>query len=405
MLQTQKIAPTSIDRLPTPSLLLDKSTLVKNAKHKADRAKALNVRLRPHFKTCKSEAVAHILSDPGAKVAAVSTLAEADFFFRLGFQDLRFTAPFSPEKVAFIAPYLRAGKTFEVMVDDPEMAVRLATQARVEGVCIPVIIEIDVDGYRSGIAPKSPRFDRLVDFVCTNADLHFRGIYSFAGKTYRLETRLDRAELVEQHRQVLVQTAADLRNAGVVVECVGIGSSPALEDAQSMEGLTECCAGVYAFQDLTQSGIGVCDIDDIAVSVLAEVVQRNADNGRVFVDAGALALSQDRSTGSQTKDQGYGLVCDAVTRKPLGDGDIIVKGVSQEHGLVSKRDGSPVPTDLLTVGQKVRVLPNHVCMTANAYPGYHVLSGDKIVDFWPRRNGWEIPSHDKAQATLDKRSA
>jgi D-serine deaminase-like pyridoxal phosphate-dependent protein len=50
----------------------------------------------------------------------------------------------------------------------------------------------------------------------------------------------------------------------------------------------------------------------------------------------------------------------------------------------------PFPIDQLPVGSRVRVLPNHVCMTAAMYDAYRVIDGpsDEVVDLWPRINGW-----------------
>ena len=62
--------------------------------------------------------------------------------------------------------------------------------------------------------------------------------------------------------------------------------------------------------------------------------------------------------------------------------------VYQEHGMLVS-DG-PFPFDLVPVGSKVRVLPNHVCMTSAMYDAYHVIDGhsDQVIDVWPRINGW-----------------
>jgi len=47
--------------------------------------------------------------------------------------------------------------------------------------------------------------------------------------------------------------------------------------------------------------------------------------------------------------------------------------VSQEHGIV---------TAPLDVGDRVRILPNHSCLTAACFDEYHVVRGDEVVDRW-----------------------
>ncbi len=375
--------------LPTPALILDRERMRANIARAKARAAALGVALRPHLKTCKSVAIAKEMIDPATPMAAVSTLAETKAFFHAGIANLRYTSPFAADKVDVVAPWIKNGLHFEILVDDPDAARAMAERAEAAGVTITAIIEIDVDGVRGGVQPHAPRIDEVVSVLRERDGLHCGGVYSYAGATYDLFSRDERADRVETHRAALVATAARLDHSGLTCASIGMGSSPALADARSLDGLTEHCAGVFVFQDLAQCGIGVATLADIAVSVLATVTAQKPDAGRVFIDAGGLALSHDRSTAGQSLDQGYGLVCDVTTGQPLGDGDLIVSAVSQEHGRITKRDGSPPPFDALPVGRRVRILPNHVCMTAAAYEAYAALDDDDGSDaLWPRINGW-----------------
>ncbi|MEO1039217.1 MAG: alanine racemase [Pseudomonadota bacterium] len=380
----------TFDALITPSLLLDKARFFNNIAAMAARAKALGVRLRPHMKTCKSVAVGrHVLGGDWDAIA-VSTLVEARAFFEAGVRDIRYTAPFAAEKLAAIAPMIQDGLHFEVLLDNAVSAARLGEAAAALNADVAVMIELDIDGYRGGCRPDGEGFQALLRTLDASPHLSLQGLYSYGGKTYGLPDRTEREALIEKHRRVLSQTAETLRKAGRTIGTVGLGGSPPLQTAQTLEGLTEACAGVFVFEDLAQAGVGVTRLDDIAVTVLASVVQHAPDSGRVYIDAGSLALAQDRSTAKQAHDQGYGLVCDAETCEPLGDGDLIVAAVSQEHGQIRRRDGGPAPAELLPVGARVRVMPNHVCMTANPYEGYHVVEKGAVTAWWPRANGWSV---------------
>jgi D-serine deaminase-like pyridoxal phosphate-dependent protein len=166
---------------------------------------------------------------------------------------------------------------------------------------------------------------------------------------------------------------------------VSVGSTPTATFARDLTGVSEARPGVYMLCDLFQAGIGVCQTGDIALSVLASVIgQRRADN-LLLIDAGALALSKDRSTAQLAADCGFGLVCDAVTGLPH-DG-FKVASVHQEHGVIGCQ--SPIPFDAFPIGARVRVLPNHACMTGAAYDTYHVIEGGtEIIARWGRCNGW-----------------
>jgi D-serine deaminase-like pyridoxal phosphate-dependent protein len=56
---------------------------------------------------------------------------------------------------------------------------------------------------------------------------------------------------------------------------------------------------------------------------------------------------------------------------------------------VRPADAAPLPFGDLPIGARVRVLPNHVCMTAAMYDRYHVVDGGTaVVAEWTRINGW-----------------
>ena len=127
-------------------------------------------------------------------------------------------------------------------------------------------------------------------------------------------------------------------------------------------------------------------MDDIAITVLASVIAHAPDRNQLVLDAGGLALSKDRSTQHAPVDYGFGLLVreDGV---PF-DTDLIVSGVSQEHGQVTST--APLPYAELPVGSMVRVLPNHVCMTAASYDRYYVTSGTggRVETEWDKVSGW-----------------
>ncbi|MBC7802169.1 MAG: hypothetical protein H7Z10_16260 [Gemmatimonadaceae bacterium] len=118
------------------------------------------------------------------------------------------------------------------------------------------------------------------------------------------------------------------------------------------------------------------------MTVLASVIGRRPSEHRLLIDAGGIALSKDRSTQA-TVDYGFGLVRDAMAGTALG----IVRHAYQEHGVVACDPASPFPD--LPIGGRVRVLPNHTCMTAAAHDRYYVVDGgDQVIATWPRVNGW-----------------
>jgi D-serine deaminase-like pyridoxal phosphate-dependent protein len=150
--------------------------------------------------------------------------------------------------------------------------------------------------------------------------------------------------------------------------------------------VTEVRAGVYMFFDLVMAGLGVCTLDDIAVSVLATVIGHQPAKGWIITDAGWMAMSRDRGTGSQKIDQAYGIVCD-LAGQPIDD--LLVVSTNQEHGIIGRRAGGVLDIAQYPVGTLLRILPNHACATAAQHDRYHVVDGSAAVAaVWPRFSGW-----------------
>ena len=211
------------------------------------------------------------------------------------------------------------------------------------------------------------------------------GILAHAGHSYACRSIAEVEAVAEAERVAAVTAAARLRQAGIACPIVSVGSTPTSLHARRLDGVTETRPGVYMFQDLFQAQIGSGAIDDVAVTVLASVIGRRPAENRILIDAGALALSKDRSTAAAPHDYGFGLVLDRAGRVRFGEA--IVERANQEHGVIAAP--TKLPFDALPVGARVRVAPNHVCLAAAAHDRYHVVDGgEEIVAVWPRINGW-----------------
>ena len=217
--------------------------------------------------------------------------------------------------------------------------------------------------------------------------MELAGVLTHAGESYNLKDPDSLAAAAENERSAAVAAATTLRNKGQACPIVSVGSTPTAHFARNLEGVTEVRAGVYMFFDLVMHGVGVCQLDDIALSVLATVIGKKPDKGWILVDSGWMALSRDRGTASQAVDQGYGLVCD-IDGRPFKD--LIVSQASQEHGVLALRAGSNETLPDLPVGARVRILPNHACATAAQHEIYNVIAGAnlQIEAQWPRMRGW-----------------
>jgi D-serine deaminase-like pyridoxal phosphate-dependent protein len=370
-----------IEKLPTPSLILDRDVLVTNTRAMTERMRTLGVQLRPHMKTAKSADVARLALAGNFGGITVSTLHEAAYFLDHGIANVTYAVGMVPGRLDTAAELVRRGADLKMVTDNVDVARAIATH----GAPHKVLIEIDTGDKRGGVSPDAPEVIEISQVLHDAANVTLEGVLTHAGHSYDRRTPEAIAAVAEEERAGAVRAAERLRAVKIPCPVVSVGSTPTAAFARDLSGVTEMRPGVYMFNDLFQAGIGVCKLENIAVSVLASVIgQRRADN-LLLIDAGALALSKDRSTAELPHDCGYGLVCDVEDGRPIPG--LHVHTVNQEHGLVTA-DNS-IAFEAFPVGTKVRVLPNHSCITAAAYDAYQVIDGsNEVVATWSRCNGW-----------------
>jgi D-serine deaminase-like pyridoxal phosphate-dependent protein len=379
------VANLALETLPTPCLLLDRDKLANNARRMRERIAGLKAGFRPHLKTAKSVEAANFVLGTPAGPATVSTLEEAEIFGQNGMTDLLYAVCISPQKLARVTQMRKRGIDLKIILDSEEMAEAAARHARQSGDVLPILIEIDVDDHRSGVTwDDRERLVRIGGILAAGGLL--RGVMCHAGESYNLHDATALAAAAEQERARMAMAAKTLRDAGLPCPVVSVGATPTALSSRSYDGVTEVRAGVYMFFDLVQAGIGVCEIGDIALSVLATVIGHQRSKGWIITDAGWMALSADRGTKDQAVDHYSGLVCD-IGGRPYPD--LVVLRTNQEHGILAARPGSDTAIPALRVGDRVRILPNHACATAAQHDRYFLVGTDNRIEAaWPRFRGW-----------------
>ena len=360
--------------LPTPCLVLDRQKLTRNIRTMAGNLSRHGVPLRPHMKTAKSIDVARLVLSGQPGGITVSTLAEAEYFASHGVVDILYAVGVTPAKLDQVARLNAGGANVTVITDDPLTADAIAAHPA----NINALIEIDCGEQRGGVLVAEDLISELANRLGTS----LIGVMTHAGHSYQGRSVAEITQIAELERSHVVYGAQRLRTEGHVISVVSAGSSPTGRHAETMSGLTEFRAGVYMFGDLFQAEIETHGRDSIALTVLTSVIGR--PSGRLLIDAGALALSKDRSTELTPHDLGFGLALDIRGEPALGDA--VVRKAYQEHGVIELDPHSLIETP---VGTRLRILPNHACLTAAAHDRYHVVDGsDDVVAIWPRMNGW-----------------
>jgi D-serine deaminase-like pyridoxal phosphate-dependent protein len=354
----------TVDDLDTPALLIDLDILERNLQRVADYTREHGLRLRPHTKTHKIPALGKRQLDSGAVGLTVAKVSEAEVMLAAGSPDLLVAYPVigaaKLERLMRIAEQTRV----TVSLDSVTAARQLSEAAQKADREIGVLAEMDAGLGRVGVDAGAPLID-LARTIAALPCLRFEGIAFYPGHIKLLDQAGEEA-LSRLNRQ-LTGAVNDLRHAGLEPRIVSGGSTPALFYSHRIEALNEIRPGTYIFNDRNTVLSGACELADCAASILMTVVS-TARPGQAIIDGGSKTFSSDRPvTGGEPS---FGHVVEAP--------DAVFNKLNEEHGFIDiQRAGRS-----FSVGDKLRVIPNHVCVAMNLHEYVYGIRGDLVEQVW-----------------------
>lgn len=362
-----------MNNLTTPAFLVDRTIVQRNCERMRTKALDSATAFRPHVKTHKTEQIARMQHGGHVGPITVSTLAEAEFFADRGFHDITYAVPIAPEKLSRAAALASRIERLNLLIDS-----HAALQAMERhGGTFDVFLKIDCGYHRAGVDPDDPDSVALAVAMARSESVHFQGLLTHAGHSYNVRNLEEVRRIAAMETASITRFRALLDAEGLGDVCRSIGSTPTLSVVDAFADVDEVRPGNYVFYDAFQATLGSCSFADCAVSVLTTVVGSYPERGNLIVDAGALALSKDTGPTQIDAEFGYGVVCDEQL-KPL---PMKIVALSQEHGKIETATRVPV-------GTRLRIIPNHSCLTAAMFDTYHVLDGGRVVDQWHPVRGW-----------------
>ncbi|WP_118839796.1 D-TA family PLP-dependent enzyme [Salinibacter ruber] len=380
----------SLSALSTPALLIEQSRLQENLAAMQATADANDVTLRPHVKTHKSVAIAEQQQQRGATGLTVATVHEAETFVAAGFDDVRVAYPVVGRPKHERLRALRAAATLSFTVDtmagaDQASAVYAGADNPVE-----VLMEVDVGHGRCGVHwADDAAAVALAQHIASLPGLRLAGILTHAGQAYdgpsddeTAKGALRRAARHERDRMLSVACAlAEADGVDVTPDDleISVGSTPSMAAFTNAERdgfrVTEIRPGNYVMHDAMQVALGAASLGDCALTVLTTVVstqQKPDGTAHAFVDAGKKVFTTDTGYGTD----GHGIaLADAAQMRPHPD--LYVDHLSEEHGWLTMTGDAD-----LTVGDRLRIVPNHACVTVANQDTLHVVDGPSVVDAW-----------------------
>lgn len=398
----------SINDLPTPALIINKLKYVSNCQRMADNATSLGAKFRAHVKTHKTLEGTKIQVNGYTDRIVVSTMMEA---WNIGeynrIKDVHFSLPVVKSSIPQYAEFANHVERFSIMVDNVDQIDALVSfRKKNQGIKRwSVFVKVDQGYHRAGLEVHHQAMDQLLKKLLQDEEtkLHVElfGFYCHAGNSYSVGDELSAKNLLVEEIQNVNNAAKIAKKLDPEISLVlSVGATPTAHASEmlttdeftcvlggeSLVGELELHAGNYPCCDLQQMATGCVDEKNVSLSVLAEIVSTYPDRGdekpgEQLINAGVLSLARESS-----KIPGFGKVV-----KPNGYGDWIVGKLSQEHGILKPSGEDPNKScRFFPYGTKIRIIPQHACISAACFPYYFVVGEDDetIEDVWVPFKHW-----------------
>jgi D-serine deaminase-like pyridoxal phosphate-dependent protein len=352
-----------IQDLDTPAIVIDVDVMEKNLRRVAEYAHSHKLRLRPHTKTHKIPELGRMQIASGAAGLTVAKVSEAEVMLNAQPPDLLIAYPLiGSQKLARLMNLPAVDVT--IALDSEQGARDLSQAAATAGRTVGVLAEMDVGLRRVGV-PPGPALLNLVRCIASLPGLEFRGIAFYPGHVKSVdEAGLEALRLVDETVSAAV---AEVEAAGFTVSIISGGSTPALYQSHMVKRMNEIRPGTYIFNDRNTWLCGACAFEDCAASVLATVVS-TAVEGQMIIDGGSKTFSSDRCAVADAPGFGH------FPEEP----NAVLEKMNEEHGFVNLDRAQRQ----WRVGDKVRVVPNHICVAMNLHETVYGIRGEEIVANW-----------------------
>ena len=327
--------PLHIDHVDTPAAVIDLDRAERNIAKLQAYCDTHGMANRPHIKTHKLPLLARKQLDAGATGITVQTLGEAEVMAAAGIDDIFLTYNVIGEAKARRLARLARRVDMRVGVDNE---VALATVARAAELAereIGVLVEFETGKRRQGVQTPEEAL-ALARSAAAHPHLRFLGLMTYP------------------HAREMVGWVARARELfggdGLRIEVVSAGGTPGMWAAHEVPGITEYRAGTSVYHDRKTIWQGSGTLDEVALHVHATVISMPTPD-RGVLDTGSKMLTSDLVPPESG--EGYGQILEYP--------EAVIRELSEEHGVVDWSACTSRPA----IGDRVRIVPNHVCPVSN----------------------------------------
>lgn len=333
-------------QIDTPAVLVDLDIAEANIDRFQAHCDQHGLKLRPHIKTHKLPMIAKRQVAAGAIGITCQKISEAEAMIAEGgIDDVLITFNILGDTKLARLRALAERVRLTVVADNTATVDGLSGAFADSPNALTVLVECDTGAARCGVATPEAARD-LAQYISQQPGLAFGGLMTYPPVGAEAEVQ-----------RWLVEAKSLIEAAGLEVPTISNGGSPGMWQAQAVSAATEYRIGTYVFNDRSLQARGTCSWDDCALSVLVTVISVPT-KGRAVIDAGSKVLTSDL-LGLD----GHGHV--------LGRPDIRIAGLSEEHGVLTAEAIN------LQVGDRLRIIPNHVCVVTNMLDEVQLIRGDQ----------------------------
>ena len=353
-----------VSEIETPAVVVDLDIMSRNLARMADYCRDKNLNLRPHTKTHKIPELAKLQLASGACGITVAKIGEAEVMVEAGITDILVAYPLIGVGKLERLSRLASQANISVALDSEEVARAISHELKSTNSKLGVLIEVDVGFRRCGVATADDVLT-LSQRVKELPGLDFKGLMFFPG--HFQVTEPERAALLPGVNDLLCDSLIKLERAGIRARTVSGGSTPTAREGHLFHGVNEIRPGMYIFNDRNMVGIGIAEEEDCALSVVTTIVSTSVA-GRAIIDGGSKTFANDRHHAGNGR--GYGIVRE--------DPDAELEALSEEHGHLNIESS----THNYRVGERLTVIPNHVCSTVNMHDEIYGVRGENVEAVW-----------------------
>ncbi|PCH94724.1 MAG: alanine racemase [Bacteroidetes bacterium] len=354
-----------------PTLILDVEKCKFNIAAMAEKARKSNVIFRPHFKTHQSHTIGNYFREEGVTCITVSSLEMAHYFAVDNWKDITVAFPVNTLEIDSINT-LATGISLNMLVESTETLANLSAKLTAS---IGVFIKIDIGFHRTGVAPENIELiTSILEEIDNSEHITFRGFLGHAGHSYAAKSIDEVSAIHNESISIIVKIKEQFidRYPDLIAS---VGDTPTCSLMNDFSIVDEIRPGNFVFYDLSQVSIGSCTVKQIAMAVACPVVSIHKERNEIIIYGGGVHLSKER-----IKHPKYGVIYGQVLGDDgVGWGDLLdkvyVSKLSQEHGTIRAPNEF---IDSVAVGDLIKILPVHSCMTANLLKNYMTTDGQML---------------------------